>query len=85
MKTILLLALALLAPYAYHTVDELKAELKEAVEKQRKKRIINWSIKGWKIRWSVRDKDVDKVLAEIDNLDADDVVEYLEELTERLS
>lgn len=84
-KQILLLALSLLAPYAYQTVDQLKAELKAAVNKQRRKRLINWTLWGWKIRVSVRDKDVDAVLREIDRLDASDVTEYLEELAEALA
>lgn len=84
-RQILLMALALLTPYMYHTVGQLKDELKTAVEKQRRKRLINWTIFGWRIRVSVRDKDVDTVLREIDRLDAADVTEFVEELQERLA
>lgn len=84
-QTILMLALAMLTPYAVTKVEDLKDLLGAAVEKQRRKSLIRWSLWGWKIRWSIRDRDVDAVLREIDRVDALTVESYIQRLVEALA
>ena len=83
-KQILALALMALAPVAVEKVEDMRELLLAKVEKQRGKSLIRWSIFGWKIRWSIRDRDVEAVKAKIREVKAATVETYLERLAAAL-
>lgn len=84
-QQILIWALAAVADMAVESVEDMKEHLIQRSEGLVGYRLIRWTIFGWKIRWSVRRSDVERIQRAIRDVEADNVRTYILRLAERLA